>query len=196
MAVYHETTGEMKRASLLTDVFEWLEAIAIALAIVATVFTFFFRIVRVNGESMSPTLHEEDRVLVNCSFYTPKDGDVVVIVGLYQEDPDLYERPIVKRIIATEGEIVDINESGRVIVTLVDATVREEGSSFDLISPDRRGEHAYPYEVAPGCVFVMGDNRNNSLDSRKKVIGMVKIEHILGKVDLRLIPFDSFGKID
>lgn len=167
--------------------FEWLEAVGFALAIVVVVFTFFFRIVSVNGQSMMPTLHDKERVIISSLFYTPHDGDIIIIAGLAQDDPHKLRDPIVKRVVATAGETIRFTEDGRVEI---DGVVQYE--SFDLII-NHGNAYEYPLTVPEGKVFVMGDNRNNSTDSRSISVGLVNVTHILGKVELRIYPVNKIG---
>lgn len=184
-----KTDEQRKLSGFAAEAYEWLEAVAFALAVVVLLFTFAFRIVSVDGDSMLPTLQNENRVIVSCLFYSPKPNDIVIIAGLGGEDPTKYDHPLVKRVIATEGQVVDFTPDGRV---MVDGTVLNE--DFDLIS-DTGSAYQYPLTVAEDCVYVLGDNRNNSRDSRSSTVGMIKTEYILGKVQLRIFPFDSFGSV-
>lgn len=185
-----QNNGSEEKAGFAAEAFEWLEAIAFALAIVVLLFTFVFRVVSINGSSMVPTLHDKDRVIMTGKFlYTPKDGDVIIIAGLAQEDSAKYSKPLVKRVIATEGQTVDFTADGHVIL---DGAVLEE--SFDLIN-NTGDAFDYPLTVPAGNVFVLGDNRNNSMDSRVKSIGLVTTNHILGKVRLRIFPFGDISVI-
>ncbi|MBQ9993112.1 MAG: signal peptidase I [Clostridia bacterium] len=168
------------------EVYEWLEAIAFALAIVVLMFTFVLRIVSVDGTSMSPTLHDDDRILVSSLFYTPDNNDIVIIVAPLQEE---YNKPLVKRVIATEGQSVDIKDG----YVFVDGVQLNE--SFAQIQPEKVGDHQYPVTVPEGHVFVMGDNRNDSFDSRRSELGMVDTNYILGKVIYRIYPFADFGSL-
>lgn len=171
----------------MAEIYEWLEAIAFALAIVVLLFTFVFRIVSVNGDSMNPTLHDEDRVLVSTLFYEPKVRDVVIVVKPFEGQ--LEGHSIVKRIVALENDEVNIIDG----VLYVNG-VAEEKLYEDML---RTGDaFEYPVIVPEGCVFVLGDNRNDSTDSRSSDVGMVEEEYILGKVSFRLYPFDSIEKIE
>ena len=135
---------------------------------------------------MLPTLVDKDRLIVSYLFYTPKNGDIVIV----NNDNPALEKVIVKRVIATEGQTVDIDfDSGEV---KVDGKVLQEDYINNLTLLDEGG-HNYPVTVPENCVFVMGDNRMNSLDSRDSRVGFVPEEEILGKVSLRIFPFSRFG---
>jgi len=142
----------------------------------------FLRMVIVSGPSMLPTLQDGDRlILLNNIFYgKPKYGDIVVA----SKDSFKDGEPIIKRVIATEGQTVDIDfESG---VVFVDGIALDE-PYINTPTTLKEGT-AFPLTVAEGCVFVMGDNRNDSLDSRSTEIGQIDCREILGRVLFLLIP--------
>ena len=145
-------------------------------------FTFVARIIVVSGASMENTLIEGDLILVWSLGYTPKQGDVVVLTQeSYQEDS------IVKRVIATEGQTVDIDYySGRVYVD--DVALKEDYIREQMLLPSY-GEGLNHVTVPEGCVFVMGDNRNHSADSRFPAIGIVDVRCIIGHGILVIFPF-------
>lgn len=183
---YEVLDEEEKKVSSSENLFEWVETLVIAFFAVILFFTFVFRLAAVNGESMLPTLVDKDRLIVSYLFYTPKNGDIVIV----NNDNPALEKVIVKRVIATEGQTVDIDfDSGEV---KVDGKVLQEDYINNLTLLDEGG-HDYPVTVPENCVFVMGDNRMNSLDSRDSRVGFVPKEEILGKVSLRIFPFSSFG---
>ena len=167
--------------------FEWVDALVSAVVIVVLLFTFLFRTIGVEGTSMSPTLLNGDRLIVTHLFYQPAPGDVVVIVQPESDTP-----AIIKRIIAVEGQTVDINFSFGTVT--VDGQVLEEPYINEPTYMKR--DVNFPVTVPQGCVFVMGDNRNRSLDSRDSSIGMVDQRYILGKAVFRLFPFQKIGLIE
>ena len=129
---------------------------------------------------MVPTLHNHDMVLTSNLFYTPKYGDIVV----FQTDSYSKTEPLIKRVIATEGQTIDIDfNSGTVYV---DGKALDEGyvNTPTNVSEDFTG----PVTVPQGCVFVMGDNRNSSLDSRDNRVGMVDRRCLIGRVYFIIIP--------
>lgn len=183
---YEVLDEEEKKISGSENLFEWVETLVIAFFAVILFFTFVFRLAAVNGESMLPTLVDKDRLIVSYLFYTPKNGDIVIV----NNDNPALEKVIVKRVIATEGQTVDIDfDNGEV---KVDGKVLQEDYINNPTLLDEGG-HSYPVTVPENCVFVMGDNRQNSLDSRDSRVGFVPEDEILGKVSLRIFPFSRFG---
>lgn len=168
---------------------EWVETIVMAVVLVAVAFTFVARVITVDGVSMEPTYYNGDRVLVTKLAGQARQGDVVIVVGALEE-------PIIKRVVATEGQTVDFDpELGEVTVDgqpLPGSVFGiEDGITF---VPDLPGMvMEFPQTVPEGCVFVLGDNRDNSTDSRFVTVGMVDQRNILGKVVFSLYPFSKIG---
>lgn len=145
-------------------------------------FTFVARIIVVSGPSMENTLIEGDLILVWSLGYTPEQGDVVVLTQeSYQEDS------IVKRVIATEGQTVDIDY--RAGAVYVDGVVLKEDYIKEVMQVPSYGEGINHVTVPEGCIFVMGDNRNQSADSRFPGIGIVDTRCVIGHGLLVLFPF-------
>ncbi|MDR0930389.1 MAG: signal peptidase I [Clostridiales bacterium] len=181
------STLPSKQNSTLKEILDWVIAILLAIVFAFVVRTYVFKLVLVEGPSMQPTLQSDDRLYVNRFFYTPKNGDIVVF------KPESYPNtPFIKRVIATEGQTVDINfETGDVTV---DGTVISEPYIKD--ATHLRGDMTFPQIVPADHVFVMGDNRNNSKDSRRTEVGMVSKKEIIGHALFRFWPFDSFGALN
>ncbi len=170
------------------DFLEWIETIIFAFFAVILVFTFVLRQANVDGDSMNPTLEDGQRLIVTHIGYTPSVGDIVIV-----DCGNTLGKAIVKRVIATEGQTVNIDfENG---IVYVDGVALEEDYIAELTYKDEGGWD-YPVTVPTGCVFVMGDNRNNSLDSRSASIGMVDVDNILGKAVFRIYPFDKIGVLE
>ncbi len=204
-----------EKASLISSIYEWVEVICTALFTVVVLFTFVMRFVTVDGYSMFDTFHHGDRLIISDLLYEPKIGDVVV---LQDEDNTHLQGPIIKRIIATEGDTVDLDaDTWTVTVTHEDGTktvlenepyvnrypVGSDGKITNNVEyeymyvPDEETSvyysnavTEYPHKVEQGHVFVMGDNRNESLDSR--YLGDFDERMILGKVYLRILPNPTF----
>ena len=173
------------------DLMTLLHDLVYILGTVALVFVFFFRVVTVDGDSMCPTLRDRDKVLLLSSIWygDPQTGDIVVA-----RIPAFSSEPIVKRVIAVGGDVVDIDfDTGQVFVN---GQVLEEAY---IPEPTRRdfGQQGtdFPLTVEPGCVFLMGDNRNESYDSRFEKIGQVDERNILGRVIFLMIPGSDWSRI-
>lgn len=180
------------------DVFDWIEVLVHAILAVVLCFSFFFRIATIDGPSMMNTLQNGEKVIITNLFYNPKAGDIVVISRNRENSvftANDTNKPIIKRIIATEGQTVDIDfEEG---IVYVDGIALEE--SYTRTPTNLEYDIEFPVTVDEGCVFVLGDNRNNSLDSRSSQIGdygMVDTRYILGHAVYRVFPFNKIGKID
>ena len=173
--------------------YEWVEEILAAVVVVVLVFTFLFRVVTVSGTSMYPNYHDGDRLVVTNTFGQPlEQGDVVVVVNVLDE-------PIIKRVIATEGQEVDIDfNTGTVYIDgeALDETQfgLENGITIETGAPLERT--SFPATVPEGHIFVLGDNRLVSEDSRYTAVGMVDVRNVLGKAEFRLFPFDRFGTVE
>ena len=180
-----------KEEKMKNELFDWLQCIVFALIACILIFMFIGRTVGVVGGSMENTLHQGERLLISDLFYTPEYGDIVV---LRQES--FRADPIVKRVIATEGQTVDIDfENCQVIVdgvALDEPYTKEYGNYLYYDKQDFDREITVP----DGCVFVMGDNRNGSTDSRTESIGCVDARKILGKVIFRIGPLDKIGFVE
>ena len=175
-----ELNEQKKEYSAVTrNCFEWVEAVVTSIVVVVLLFTFLFRVVNVNGQSMEDTIHNEDKVLLTNLFYEPENGDVVVISRAQH-----FEEPIIKRVIATGGQTVDIDfETGAVYV---DGTLLEEDYINELTFTDEGTE--FPLTLGEGEIFVMGDNRNHSTDSRDTRIGAVDTRYVVGRAVALALP--------
>ena len=178
----NETWPEIKKRKLKErrgEMFDWVQSLVVALLICVLVFTFVIREVSVSGTSMINTLYDGDRILISNLFYSPRQGDVVVL-----RKESFSTEPIVKRVIALEGQTVDIDfEAG---IVYVDGQALDEPYIYEPTR--RRIDFDEPVTVPEGCVFVMGDNRNGSTDSRDLRIGCVDVRLIMGKALLIAIP--------
>ena len=168
------------------EILEWYDALIFALAVLVVVFVFFARAVAVDGVSMEPTLQGGDRLLVQSIGYTPRRGDVVVIDGYIN-----YGKPLVKRVIALGGDVVDID--GATGAVSVNGEVLDEPYINNQTTIN--GDVTFPYTVPKGCLFVMGDTRQHSSDSRVSKIGSIDQRDVLGKVVFRFFPLDKIGGI-
>ena len=164
------------------ELYDWMQCIVSAIVCGIFIFVFIGRTIGVEGNSMLQTLHWNDRVIMSGLFYTPKNGDIII----FRPPTEAFgSTPLVKRVIALEGQTIDINfETGEVFV---DGFVVDEERYINEPTHSRLS-FAGPVTVPEGHVFVMGDNRNHSSDSRDSRVGMVDTRYILGKVLFLLIP--------
>ncbi|MEF9988660.1 MAG: signal peptidase I, partial [Christensenella sp.] len=162
----------MEKKSEQCEAFEWLESIGFALVFTLLILVFAVNFSRVSGHSMMPTLSDGDRVLVQTAFYTPKRGDIITTDALID-----YEKPLAKRIIALEGDVVDIDISTGDVS--VNGIVLDEPYLFAPTT--QQMDVTFPLTVPSGKAFIMGDNRPGSRDSRFQDIGCIDARDILGR---------------
>ena len=201
--IHEESSEEIVEKIPGRDVYETISSLVSALLVVTLVFTFVVRLMGVSGPSMIPTLQDGDRLLVVnsllCGEY--EAGDIVIV---RKESFDA--QPIVKRVIATEGQEVEIdfeNWTVKVDGVLLEEDYINRDVNYDGVNDDRyvwmaspTGERVLRFTVEPGKLFVMGDNRNHSTDSRSSTVGQVDERQVLGRVLLRLFPFSAFGTVE
>lgn len=169
------------------ELYDWVETFVTALVTVVLIFTFVVRIVAVDGQSMMKTLEHRDTLVISDIMPASK-GDIVV----FQAIEDDYAKPLIKRVIATEGETVDIDFESWT-VTVDGKPLDEPYVNYIAGKQMRSGIIQFPYTVEKGKVFVMGDNRNNSRDSRS--FGAIDKRNIMGKVLFRVTPVTKIGKV-
>ena len=170
------------------DIYEWIQSIIAALMICVLLFVFGIRIIDVSGSSMNPTLFNGDKLIVSKLFYEPKVGDIVIF-KTDSYDPD---KALVKRIIATEGQVINIDFDNGIIY--IDNEPIEEDYIKELTK--NKLDFIGPKTVPENCVFVMGDNRNASTDSRDSRIGMVDKRLIIGKAYCVVYPLSNLGWVE
>ena len=170
------------------ELFFWAQALTIVLAVLVCVNTFFLRLSGVVGSSMYDTLEERDQVVLQIMGYDqPQRGDIIVCTS------DAFGgEALVKRVIAVEGDTLNLSADGEVILNGETLT---EPYIFETIAPNKRGDQRYPLTVSPGHVFVMGDNRNGSTDSRWTEVGEIDCRRVVGKVLFRIWPLTKIGGV-
>lgn len=210
---------EKKEKSIGREIFEWAYSIVIAIIIAFLIKTFLFDLVKVDGLSMYPTLNHNDRLIVTKLGYEPEQGDIIILDAQYSNREAYYaslaksegktelsatrkfkenfslpdsckKKYYVKRVIATEGQTVDVRDG----FVYIDGKKLNE-PYYDGLTEATQPSVKYPFTVSEDCVFVMGDNRYNSTDSRSAILGEVKEDAILGKAQLRILPFNAMGKV-
>lgn len=203
-------TSTAKKLYSLND---WVLSLVSALFIVILLLAFVFRIVMVDGDSMLPTLHDGERLIISSILYEPEQGDIVVV-----KTKGNNAHPIIKRVIATGGQkvlvdyqndVVSVYDVGSDVPVVLNEpyinnsdimwtygylpTDNDLGSNYYILDESHTTVQAAVYEVPEGCYFVLGDNRNNSKDSRSYETGYIEKEQILGEVVLRFMPFNKFS---
>ena len=169
-------------------VFDWIRGVILAVAVVVVCLTFVFRLVEVDGASMNDTLASHDKVIVTNLFYQPHNNDIVVI-----SHGSHYAKPIIKRVIATEGQTIKLDyENDKIYVDGVEMSEPYiKGSTFS----GNYGDNQVPEVIPEGKIFVMGDNRQVSLDSRSTEIGLIDVDSVIGKAQFVVFPFDHLGYV-
>lgn len=184
------------------EVFDWLESILTAVITIVLIFTFIIRINTVDGDSMNPTLTAGQKLVVSDLFYTPDYNDIVIVQAAKLDGG----KPIVKRIIGLPGDTIRIDfESGTVYrngaalpLETRSGIIYEDGHAINTVTTLRQDMLSnVDYTVPEGSYFVMGDNRNNSKDSRLlSVIGFIDKNYIAGRAVFSIFPFNTFGFMD
>ena len=193
-----------KRRYALAEVMDWFDTVIGSITAIIIIFALVTRLSTVDGDSMNPTLIDKERLFVTNFMYAPERNDIVVVWtdGLYNEITDEYGKAIVKRVIGVAGDTVklDTNEGAvyvngeKLSTEIKDGVLYEDGHmimDYTKANLDMYGEITVP----EGYVFVMGDNRNNSIDSRDRDVGLVDVNEIIGKAYLRVAPLERFGGV-
>lgn len=193
-----ENANTPAKSDMAKELFDWLDVLVTAVIAVVIVFSLLFRIATIKGPSMQNTLYSGERVIITNFAYEPKQGDIVVVSRNIENTAQSAEEsnvPIIKRVIAVGGQMVNIDfETGTVYV---DGKALKE----DYISTPTYDKYEvdFPVYVPEGCIFVLGDNRGNSLDSRSTRIGdngLIDTRYVLGHAIYRIFPFNRIGSLD
>lgn len=181
-----EPVVHINRSVVTATVYDWIGSLFTALVLVLLIMTFGFRIIDVDGRSMEPTLIDTDKVAITNLFYTPHQGDIVII-----SHAEEYQKPLVKRVIATAGQQLKLDYENNAVY--VDGKKLDEPYIQGTTIPGDIPEQELDTVVPEGKVFVMGDNRSISLDSRYRQIGYIDEDSIIGKAQLDVIPHKYEG---
>ena len=169
------------------ELYDWIYCLLFALVVCVLLFAFVFQVIDVVGSSMVPTLHNGEKMLVSGLFYKPKAGDIVI----FKKDEYDPNRALVKRVIATEGQEINMDFTNGIVYIDGEPIVEDYINELTFNKLDFIG----PKTVPEGCVFVMGDNRNASIDSRKNEIGMLDTRLIIGRAYYVIYPLSVLRAI-
>ena len=190
-----ENKTEKKKTSFASELIDYVEIFVFAVCAVLLVFSFFVRVCRVDGPSMNNTLIHNEILITSNIAYKPQQNDIIVFHQT-NEQRNVFNEPIVKRVIATEGHFVKIDFENSIVYVseddVFDASDILDESEYVFIDGGRFYMNGTMETYVPeGKIFVMGDNRNHSSDSRSESIGLVDTRRVLGKVVLRIFPFEK-----
>ena len=191
----NENSGTADNKNFFADMFDWMCSIFSAILCFIIIFALFARVITVDGESMVPTLQDQQRLIVSDMFYTPQYDDIVILYAdkLVNESSGGYGKPIVKRVIGLPGDKIRID--------FVKGVVYRNGEQLpdDYTNTPTNLPENFPNNqevtVEDGKIFVLGDNRNGSKDSRSNQIGLVDMRYIMGKAYLRIWPLNALGML-
>lgn len=183
----NKKTKKGEKTTFSSAFYDLVETLLISTAAVILIFTLFIRLSVVNGPSMMNTLFHEDVLIISDIAFEPRYGDIIVA----QKIESAWPTPIVKRVIATEGQTVDIDFDTWTVT--VDGEVIDE-SDYIYLAKDAvlTANISFPVKVPDGQLFVMGDNRNHSSDSRDYRIGFIDERCVFGRVLCRIAPLNTF----
>ena len=191
----NENNGTADNKNFFADMFDWMCSIFSAILCFMIIFALFARVITVDGESMVPTLQDQQRLIVSDMFYTPQNDDIVIMNAdkLVNESSGGYGKPIVNRVIGLPGDIIRID--------FVKGVVYRNGEQLpdDYTNTPTNLPENFPNNqdvtVEDGKIFVLGDNRNGSKDSRSSDVGQVDMRYIMGKAYLRIWPLNALGML-
>lgn len=166
----------MRKQSIQT-IYDIASILVSSVLAVCFIFTFLFKISAVDGSSMNNTLFHGDKLMITARDWNVEYGDIVVI-----SQPNIMEKVLIKRVIATEGQTIVVDATQGIVV--IDGKVLDEPYIAERMV--EQGDMTYPLTVPKGYVFVMGDNRNHSSDSRYHIVGLIDTRYIVGQAFYRI----------
>lgn len=198
--------ADPKNRKAAHEILEWLEILVTAIIAVVVIFSLIFRVATIDGDSMKNTLFGgnkltgavADKVIITNLMYEPKQGDIVVVSRNIENSVEGQTRsnsPIIKRVIAVGGQTVNIDFTEGIVY--VDGKALKE--DYTSTPTTNRADVEFPLYVPEGYIFVLGDNRAESLDSRYSQIGengLIDTRYVLGHAVFRIYPFDRIGGLD
>ena len=186
---------EHEKSGFFAELFDWLCSIFSAILCFVIIFALFARVITVDGESMVPTLQDQQRLIVSDLFYTPQYGDIVILYAdkLHNYTTASEGKPIVKRVIGLPGDKIKIDFFKGIVYRNGEAL--DEPYTNTLTNLPENFPNNQEVTIEEGKVFVLGDNRNASKDSRSNEIGQVDMRYIMGKAYLRIWPFSALGSV-
>ena len=180
-----QTTKTSAYQKAVANIYSFLSTLLLCMTVIFVFFACVFRLVSVDGDSMYPNLNNNDKIIVSDFLYTPDYGDIIALSKTTAQ-----EQSMIKRVIALPGDTVMIDFDTH-LITVNGKVIFEDYEVSEAIS--EKGDFTYPLTVPEDCVFVLGDNRINSSDSRDVSVGYVSVDSIEGKAMFRILPFSSAG---
>lgn len=175
-----------KRYKKNNNLLEWVDSLTLALLVIVLIFTFGVRSCMVDGSSMNPGLVNGEKLVITSLPYQPRYEDVVVI-----DNYTPHGKTLVKRVIGLPGDTIDIDFEQGIVYRNGEALEEPYTAEPTYLAEDK----TFPVTVPAGNIFVMGDNRNHSLDSRSEDVGFIDIRDVLGKALFRLFPLNKAGVV-
>lgn len=185
------------------DILDWFDTVIYSVLAIVVIFTFCTRMSTVDGTSMYPTLDDKQNLMIENMFYTPAHNDIVVVWSeRIPNEEGGRGKALVKRVIGVPGDTISIDYTHGTVtrngeqlpLEVKDGVLYEDGHIINEYTHDEEGlggEFTVPEEM----IFVMGDNRNASTDSRSYMVGYIDIRNVVGKAYWRVTPFDKFGSL-
>lgn len=184
-----------KKTNAYAEGIDWIGSLVYAILAMIVLNIFVFRSITVDGDSMNNTLKNQDRVIATNLCYKPQHGDIVVVqADAILNQNGTFGEPIIKRVIGVEGDVIRFDFDNGIVYRNGEALSEDYIKELTYYNRWLDAVSGVDYVVPEGCVYVMGDNRNNSKDSREHdEVGMVDVDLIMGKAFFRLFPFDKMG---